>query len=274
MDIKDLNPQSARMIYNEQNESCQLTVYENEQYRWLSFDNHQPHSAMPIRKPWQVVLPYYPVLLSSLLFQPNPGSMLMIGLGGGDLLRFYHHYLPQCRLQAVEISQLVINVFTDYFQDSNSLLNSLAIQQADVCDFLGKPDDSEFDSVYLDVYGASSLPGCFYNKNFYCNLSRLISEKGVVAVNFVVDDESDALRLMQLMYEGFEQHILCLSVGEYMNLVVLGFKQDPLTLCWEELHNGIRSLSERFEMDYNNLLINLIQNNPHMADKLRERFLE
>lgn len=111
-----------------------------------------------------------------------------------------------------------------------------------------------------------------YEQAFYRGLSRRISARGVVAVNFVVRDEQDALQLMRLMYEGFEQHILCLSVDGYMNLVVLGFRQNPLGLNHRDMHARIECLAEQFEMDFSTLVKNLIQNNPHLATQIEDYF--
>ncbi|MDH5184612.1 MAG: hypothetical protein OEX12_12070 [Gammaproteobacteria bacterium] len=270
----NLNSDTATIINSEQSEFGCVTVYENDNYRWLSFDNKQAHSAMSIQKPWQVVLPYYPVLLSSLLFNPSPDSVLMIGLGGGDLVRFYHHYLPQSQLKVVEISETVINTFHDYFQSSDILMDNVIIQQGDVCEYINQAKSPVFDTIYMDVYGEYSLPDCFYDRQFYIELAKSISDHGVVAVNFVVKDEADAFRLMRLMSEGFGQQILCLSVGEYMNLVVLGFKHNPLSLSVKGGGDMLRSLSERFELDYSELLGNLIQNNPHLAEQIRKQFTQ
>lgn len=272
MNMDELNPDTARIIYNGENELGSINVYENNKYRWLSFANKQTHSAMLLEQTWKPVLPYYPVLLSSLLFNSKPESVLLIGLGGGDLVRFYRHHLPTAKLHVVEVSDVVIDLYKQHFSMSTNGSDEPLILQMDVCAYLKTAKPSVYDTVYLDVYGEDSLPDCFYQPDFYRRLCRMISTSGVVAVNFVIKDEEDALRLMRLMYEGFEQQILCLSVGRYMNLVVLGFRQDPLLMTEDDLHNSLYEIANRFEMDVEELITNLVSNNPHRSLQLQDRF--
>ena len=271
MDNNILNPDTARLVYSGPSELGTLRVYENDNYRWLSFDNQQAHSAMSLAEPWKPVLAYYPVLLSSLLFQQNPQSVLLLGLGGGDLLRFYHHHLPSARIKIVDMSATVIDVCSQHFLPASKITDTDVLQM-DVCEYLESQDTAPFDMVYLDVYGENALPDCFYNDEFYRRLSKRINVQGVVAVNFVVKDEEDALHLMRLMYEGFQQHILCLSVGSYMNLVVLGFRQDPFSMPERALKQSLQKLGGKFSLDFEVLLANIKQNNPHLEQKITNHF--
>ena len=272
MDLDVLDTAAARRIYAVKDERGRVAVYENDEYRWMCIASPHPHSAMDLAQPWRPVLPYYSVLLSSLLFQAAPASVLMLGLGGGDLVRYYRHYLPDSRLQVVELNALVMDTYRQYFRSSETEDTALDIHQADVCEYLHTLEAGSFDMVYLDVYGKDALPECLYQPGFYQQLLHALSQQGMVAVNFVTADESDALGLMRLMYEAFHQQIICLSVGGYMNLVVLGFASDPFTDSSAALELSLQQLAARFELDFALLLENMLLNNPHMAEKIRLRF--
>lgn len=271
MDNDELNPKTARLVYSGPSELGTLRVYENELYRWLGFDNQQAHSAMLLTQPWKPVLPYYPLLLSSLIFQPMPVSVLLLGLGGGDLLRFYHHHLPVTRVKLVDMSAVVVDACRHYFLPASNITDTDVLQM-DVCEYLESTEHTRFDTIYLDVYGENALPDCFYSEKFYWKLRERINAQGVVAVNFVVKDEEDALHLMRLMYEGFQQHILCLSVENYMNLVILGFRQDPLSMPDIELRQSLQKLGDKYSLDIAALLANIRHNNPHLEQKIEKIF--
>jgi len=103
--------QSTLLYLKNGNEN--LSVTENEHYRWLLFDD-VIQSIMLKRMPNRLTLPHQHFLALPLLFI-SPTNIIELGLGGGNLIRFLQEKLPQACIESVEYNQQVIECFEEYF---------------------------------------------------------------------------------------------------------------------------------------------------------------
>jgi len=85
-------------------------LHENSQTMSLSFEGTLIQSCMRLADPDDLVLDYTRTMMGALLFNPQPRRVLMIGLGGGSMLKYLHRHVPGADLTVVEISQEVIDL--------------------------------------------------------------------------------------------------------------------------------------------------------------------
>ncbi len=256
---------NPRLVYEHQNDRDTITVLENYRYRWIQSSDGSIQSAMNLAEPYAPVLPYFPVLLSALLFTPPPSRTLVIGLGGGELIRFFSHYFPQSQLTAVEKSTHMSNVFREYFSQET---NELELINGDICEQCVNDTSATYKLIFLDVYADKALPDCFNNSAFFEYLARLLDNDGVIAINLVVNSETEAVQILQLIRQAFDRKTLCLAVGSHMNLVVLAFKQTPATFADDALQELAAELSQSLEIDYQALVTNILSSNPNDDGRL------
>ena len=247
-------------LYEYQDDVATISVLENKAFRWIQTGNGNIQSAMNKEQPWQPVLPYFPVLLSALLFSTTPASCLVIGLGGGELLRYLNHHLPQTELTAMENNPAMVNIFNEYFSTQPlryDLLNH------DICKLSHYPAMKLYDIVFVDVFGNNRLPPCFHQQQLYDKLGQSLTDDGVLAINLVVRNENEALELLKLIRTAFNRKTLCLSVGQHMNLIVLAFKHDPQVISIAQLRTIATRLSPGLAIDFEALVDNIIVCNPN-----------
>jgi spermidine synthase len=60
----------------------------------LHFETDAIQSLMSCKDPFALQLPYTKTMMGFLLTNPNPRHILMIGLGGGSMVKFCHEHLP------------------------------------------------------------------------------------------------------------------------------------------------------------------------------------
>src|SRR3546814_8125175 len=63
---------------------------------------------MSITEPNRLLLEYTQAMMGFLLFNASPGTIEIIGLGGGSLAKYCHAYLPSSNIRAVEIDEHVM----------------------------------------------------------------------------------------------------------------------------------------------------------------------
>lgn len=258
MILSDLN--DPTLLYEYKDDADHITVFENHTYRWIQTGDGNIQSAMNKALPCQPVLPYLPAILSALLFAETPASCLVVGLGGGELIRYINHYLPQSKLAAIENNTVMADIFNEYFSTQQTCFD---LFKHDICDFTHNPCEKLHDIIFVDVFGNNNLPTCFYQPSLYQHLSRLITDEGVLAINLAVRSEREALELLKLIRESFQRRTLCLSVDQHMNLVVLAFKQIPQTIRLSKLQTIASRLSATMDIDFIDQLNNIITTNPN-----------
>jgi spermidine synthase len=249
-----------KLLQQYQADDNTISVFENASYRWIQTTDNSIQSAMNRAKPGAPVLPYFPALLSALLFSPDPQHTLVIGLGGGELIRFFNHYYPATRLLAAEKSEPMSAIFRDWFQQETTDYELIV---GDICDYCINDGSDTYDLVFLDVYAENALPACFNNREFFEYISRLLATDGILAINLVVNNEREAVEILQLIRQAFDRKTLCLSVGKHMNIVVLAFRQTPQMFSVAQLQKIAVELDNALEIDYQELVSNILASNPN-----------
>jgi len=63
----------------------------------------------------RLLLPYAQAQAAALLLVPRPERVLILGLGGGTLPRFFHRMIPDVEITAVEIDPVVVRLAQQWF---------------------------------------------------------------------------------------------------------------------------------------------------------------
>src|SRR5690606_5629146 len=77
-------------------------------YTDLQFEGGVSQSRMRTFRPGQLAVDYTRTMMASLLWQPRPALVGMVGLGGGSQVKFCHRHLPHTRMEVAEINPQVI----------------------------------------------------------------------------------------------------------------------------------------------------------------------
>lgn len=129
-----------------------------------------------------LVLVYSRMMIATLLFQPSPKRILMVGLGGGALSNLLRKWYPQAHIDVVEIDRKVIEVSKDYFflhEDEN-----YRVIEADGRVFIKNQKGKElYDLVFLDAFKSGSIPFHLKTREFYQEIKEILSPEGVVGSN-------------------------------------------------------------------------------------------
>ena len=88
----------------------EVEVSESNGVRYLHLGSDTVQSAMRIARPNELVLAYTKTMMAFLLFQRENSRMLIIGLGGGSLVKFIYHNLPESKITVIEKNQKIIGL--------------------------------------------------------------------------------------------------------------------------------------------------------------------
>jgi spermidine synthase len=156
------------------NDGCRLNLY---------LDGDTLQSSMLLSDPSRLDLEYSQAMMSALLYQPAPKKVLLIGLGGGSLVKFLLEFCPEARIDVAEINPEVVTVARQYFllPRNERLRITLAPGEEVVADRLAAGD--RYDLLLLDAFDDNGPARALLEEQFLCCCNALLSKGGVFAMN-------------------------------------------------------------------------------------------
>ena len=169
-----------------------VTLSEQDGVRFLHFGTEWVQGAMRLRKPDWIELEYAQQMMSWMLFNDNPESIVQLGLGTGALTKFAYRQFAQARVSAVELNPSVIAICNSMFklppEDQR-----LTILEMDANDYIHDPKRSgTIDALQVDLYDATARGPVLDTPEFYSACRDSLSEQGVMTVNLFGDHPSYA----------------------------------------------------------------------------------
>lgn len=240
VDIDALTLESGELIQAIKRDNDDIEVRELDGVRWFHFNSPAIQSAMIVNEPETLVLPYARTMLASFMFQPQPKSLLSLGLGGGAFERFFRKKSPDLKLQSVELNPTVIEISRQHFKlDSDHY----SIWQGGAEKYLAQTDQ-HFDMIFCDIFDYKGAPPCLSDNDFYKNMAERLNNNGVAVINLLVKDGGEMLKMLQAAYPVFETLAL-LDVPEDRNIILFLSKQAPTPIS----PSAVKLLAEDLDTD-------------------------
>lgn len=133
------------------------------------------HSAMDLGAPERLVFPYERLMLAAAAIVAEPRSILLLGLGGGAMLRHLDAYLPDAAVTAVERDAAVIAFAREFFHIRRKIV------RADAEDVVADGRGA-YDVVMVDLYDAGG--GAALGERFWQDCAASLRPGGCIAVNW------------------------------------------------------------------------------------------
>ena len=164
-------------------------------------DNTRNQSCFDPTNPKRMVFGYTRMMMAALLVVPEPGTVLVAGLGGGTLPTALAALLPDVRIDIVEIDPAVVKAARTYFDFQESERVRVHIRDARVFAKRALQQGRQYDLVILDAYSGDYIPEHLMTAEFLDETRRLLAPGGAVAANTfatseLYDHESETYRLV------------------------------------------------------------------------------
>ncbi len=166
----------------------------------FSVREHQRNqSCFNPRHPKRMVFTYTRMMMSALLIEPEPATVLIAGLGGGTLPTALHDLLPEARIDTVEIDPAVVAAAREFFDFSTSDRLAVHVRDARVFVKRAAAEPVRYDLVMLDAFGGDYIPEHLMTREFLDEVRAIMAEGGVLAANTfatsrLYDHESETYR--------------------------------------------------------------------------------
>jgi spermidine synthase len=181
----------------------EIYIMDDGDFRILMFDYLYEQSKMRLSAPHVPVFDYTKAMLAVVRFQ-RPQTALLLGLGGGSLVRCLHQVFPELKQTVVEIRPLMIEMAVSHFKLPVS--EHLQIIQSDAKLYL-QQGAGQFDIIMADLFWALAMDPMQSQKDFLLLCRRNLAPNGWLVINY---DQKDHVKpeLVSILYQYFDDVFL------------------------------------------------------------------
>jgi spermidine synthase len=114
-------------------------------------------------------------------------NVLILGFGGGTVLKLLFRKNPQIKITGIEIDKKIISIAKEFFKIKEG--ENLEIINKDALLFL-KETKKIYDLVLVDLYNGVKKPDFFQTQDFLKLIKKRTTNKGVVIFNWLKNSSS------------------------------------------------------------------------------------
>ena len=237
------------LVHEVESQYSHIQVYDSGGRRALYFGGDQGtrvvETLMDLSQPHVLQHAYSHAAMAAFLYRPRAGSCLLVGLGGGAMVRFLNHHFPDLRLDVVELDPAIVAVARDFFGATAGPRTRILV--GDGRDYLERAAE-RYDVILIDAHlhpgertDAGGHPLTLKTEEFYRSIARRLSPGGIVMFNILMGP--DAQRYVDGVRNAFVAAHVYQPRGTG-NLIVFATAQAPLAEE-AELRERARELDRR-----------------------------
>ena len=176
----------ARVIHTESSLYQNILVIDDGAMRCLQFSvrkDQRNQSCRDASAPQRMVFSYTRMMLATLLLDPAPRQVLIVGLGGGTLPTALAQLYPDAHIDVVEIDPAVTSVAKRYFDFVPGPNMRIFEQDARVWTKRALAEPTRYDLVMLDAFNGDYIPEHLMTREFLEEARGLLTDDGTLAAN-------------------------------------------------------------------------------------------
>ncbi|MSQ04772.1 MAG: polyamine aminopropyltransferase [Nitrosomonadaceae bacterium] len=230
-----------------QQRESNIELSEQNGVRALHLGSDMVQSAMRLTAPNDLELFYTQCMMGFLLFHPQPENILMIGLGGGSLVKFVYHRMPQIKISVIEISPQVVEIARSHFLLP---LNSerLQVLVAEGGDYIAHHPAST-DILMVDGFNGSNQVDTLCSQDFYNSACETLNKNGILVINLLSRDKNRDEHMHRIQ-NSFDGHVITFLTEIRGNQIVFAFKRGLGKIAWEELERRAEELESQLILPF------------------------
>lgn len=155
---------------------AEMRVVEKDGLRFMLIDG-APHTIVDPQT-WRSDFPYVDVLEIGKHLHPEPGRMLLVGLGGGSVAKSYA--ADGWQVDAVEVDPVVTRLAHRWFGLTEA---EAAVHHDDGRRFLAGQPAGRYDLIVMDAFGSSTIPFHLVTEEVFQLIRTRLAPGGLLAMN-------------------------------------------------------------------------------------------
>ncbi len=235
-----MNRASGKLVHRQHWNNHLVEIFDKSGIRSLYFGGNILQSSMSLTIPCRLVLSYTEFMMGTLLFNPCPSSILIVGVGAGSLLRYLYHHFPESHIDGVDNAALVFELADTYFNLPHS--KNIHLACCDGHDFLST-GNRQYDLILIDAFDQEGMAPSIYCDHFFKQCRKCLVTKGLISLNLWSGKETRMHQVQTDLKQYFES-IITLPVPNRGNIICIGAREENLI---DTMENDPATLTKRGE---------------------------
>lgn len=114
------------------------------------------------------------------ILRPEAKRVVLLGLGGGEMLRAARRTLPEAELVGVELSPYIAALAKSEFHVERF---GVQVVVEDAATYIDRAEAGSFDAVMVDIYADTEIPAYFRSVVFFRSCRRALGARGLLMMN-------------------------------------------------------------------------------------------
>jgi spermidine synthase len=165
-----------------------ITVVDSGSRRRMRFNDRLVQSEQLPADPDRLLLPYTQAAHYAACRPGRLNDVLVIGVGGGALIRSLHTFAPAARMDAVELHRDVLELSRRWFSLPDG--DFVTFHVDDGRRFLAG-SDRRYDLIVVDAFGADAVPAHLLSVEFFSLVRSHLTADGSMVLNLVAAPASE-----------------------------------------------------------------------------------
>ena len=199
-------------------------IFNDDPLRSLYLNPDCMQSAMHLDAPERLICAYSQAMMGFLLWNPTPRHIILIGLGGGSLVKYCYRYLPDCRITVIEINADVIALRDHFFippdDERLSVIHADALSALPLTPFMS-PDA---DVIIIDAFDQQGLVTALNTAAFYQSCYQRLRSGGILVSN-IGGKPSILAPMLSHLRQLFAKEVCWIKSPDSYNLIVFAIKE-------------------------------------------------
>jgi spermidine synthase len=252
------------VIYQNHDDEGILEVVEQKGIRSLHFGSSSRQSSIRLDDPESLQLPYARAITSCLLFNPQIDENLIVGLGGGSLVRYLLHHFPECRIRSVEYRSSVVKIARSHFGlPLDSRLKIIVDDGAKYVKHQANHEADLYSLIIIDAFDVDGLAGSINSMAFFDACKLLLKPDGMLLVNLWATEKAVSSTCVKWLRSIFNDKVLLLPVRSRGNVIAIAFNQGTPRYDLKTLKSRSVELEIKYGIEHPLFLKDLLKNNPY-----------
>lgn len=252
----------GKVIYQHFDDQGVIEVVENQEIRSLHFGSESRQSSMILHAPNHLHSLYARTMMALLLFNDSPQDILMIGLGGGTLAKYFFHQFEQCQLQVVEFRRSVLSVAHSHFElPYHPRLN---VKIGCGGEYVHKQSQSKaelHDLIVIDAFNENGIALEVSSENFFDSCRTLLKDNGILAMNLWGTEKEIFHMVAWNLGQVFKWKILFLPVRKRGNIIAFAFRENTPNYSMKQLKDKAKQLESIYHLEFPLFVKDIQRNN-------------
>lgn len=240
-----------QLLFIEEAPRGSLEVWQSGSIRSLYIqDRNAIQSQIDMAQKEKLLLQHTRAMMSFLLFQGKPQSLLLLGLGGGGIIHFLTHWFPELKITVVDSNEKVVAIGKKYFALSTLLtMPQVNVEVDDAFAYITKIKQENVGVILVDLHDGDSLPTFLSSRAFMAHCFHALLPGGVLVINVIVEDEQGFTDILIALRRSFTDVSICMTFNNQKNILLFAFKR-PSLLDLTQLQVKARQCQEKYDIEF------------------------